>query len=203
VSGYPLVLIGESIEALIVGGGPVAERKARALLAAGARVRVIAPEFVDALRALARAAPRLTLVEREYTEGDVADATLVVAAAGSRAVNERVAADGRAARRLVNVADDPAGGNCITVATHRAGDLVIGVSAGGVPGAASRIRDALAERFDDRYANALRALGSLRERMLRAGDRAGWRQAADELISEEFCERVEAGGFLDEVATWP
>jgi siroheme synthase-like protein len=198
-----VVLIGESIEALIVGGGRVAERKARSLLAAGARVRVVAPGLTEALRALAREAPRLSLVEREYVTDDIAGATLVIAATGSREVNARVSVEGRAARRLVNVADDPTAGNFITVATHRAGDLVIGVSAGGVPRAASRIRDALAERFDDRYAEAVRALGSLRERMLSAGDRAGWEQAVDELISGEFCERVEAGEFLDEVAAWP
>jgi precorrin-2 dehydrogenase / sirohydrochlorin ferrochelatase len=202
VSGYPLMLVGESIDAVIVGGGPVAERKARSLLAAGARVRVVAPRITEALRALARDAPRLSLVEREYVVDDIADATLVIAATGSRAVNARVAADGRGTHRLVNVVDDPPAGNCVTVATHRAGDLVIGVSAGGVPRAASRIRDALAERFDDRYAHAVRALGSLRERVLSAGDRAEWKQAVDELISETFCERVEGGGFLDEVAAW-
>ena len=202
MSGYPLVLIGESIEAVIVGGGPVAERKARSLLAAGARVRVVAPGVTEALRLLAREAPHLSLVEREYCTDDIASATLVIAATDDREVNAHVAADGLAARRLVNVTDDPTAGNCITVATHRAGDLVIGVSAGGVPKAASRIRDAIAERFDGRYADAIRALGSLRERLLRAGDRETWSEAVDELISVGFCERVESGALQDEVAAW-
>jgi precorrin-2 dehydrogenase / sirohydrochlorin ferrochelatase len=202
VSGYPVVIDGESIDAVIVGGGMVAERKARSLLAAGARVRVIAPAITPSLRSLAREAPSLSLVEREYAPGDVGDATLVVAATSSREVNTRVAAEGRAARRLVNVADDPSAGNCTTVAAHRAGDLVIAISAGGVPTVAARIRDALAERFDGRYADAVRALGALRERMLGAGDREGWRQAVRALVSERFCDRVEAGTLVDEVAAW-
>ena len=79
---------------------------------------------------------------------------MVVAATNVRAVNARVAADALACGRLINVADRPEDGNCVTVAAHHAGALVIAVSAGGVPPVASRIRDAVAERFDARYAEA-------------------------------------------------
>lgn len=201
MSAYPLMLDGAAIEALVVGGGAVAARKARALLAAGARVRIVATVASDAVRALADDA-RCTLALRPYEPGDVAGATLVVAATDRRDVNARVAADARAAGRLANVADDPAAGNCATVAVHRAGDLVIAVSAGGVPTAAARIRDALAARFDDRYAAAVDALGALRRRLLASGDRAAWQRALDALVSDEFCARVERGGAAEEVAAW-
>jgi siroheme synthase-like protein len=202
VSAYPVVLDGASIDAVIVGGGAVAARKARSLLAAGARVRIIAPHPSAEVRALASAEGQCTLIERSYAPGDLDRATFVVAATDQRDVNARVAADARQAGRLVNVADDPAAGNCVTVAVHRAGDLVIGVTAGGVPTVAARIRDAIAARFDDRYADAVRALGALRARLLAAGDREGWRRAREALITERFCAQVEAGVFTDEVATW-
>ena len=202
MSAYPLVLEGDAIEALIVGGGGVAVRKARALLAAGARLRVVAESPSEAMRAVARGEARCTLVQRGYAAGDVADATLVIAATDRRDVNARVAADARAAGRLVNVADDPAAGNCATAAVHRAGDLVIAVSAGGVPSAAARVRDALAARFDARYGAVVGALGTLRRRLLDAGDRDAWHRALDALVTDDFCARVERGELGEEVAAW-
>jgi siroheme synthase-like protein len=202
VSAYPVVLEGALIDALIVGGGAVAERKARALLDAEARVRVVAPVISPALRALAaHASPRCTLLERPYAASDIADATLVVAATDDREVNARIATDARRAGRLVNVVDAPTAGNCITAAVHRSGPLVIGVTAS-VPSAAISIRDAIAERFDGRYAEALDALAALRGRLLAAGDRDGWRRAATAFIDDEFCARVEMGRLADEVAEW-
>jgi len=202
VSELPLMLHGDAIEALIVGGGAVAARKARALLNAGARVRIVASEMSASVRALAECHAKLRLEERPYASSDIANAQLVIAATSDRETNRRVAADGHAAHRLVNVADDPARGNCRTTATHRAGDLVIGVSAGGVPTAAARIRDALAARFDDRYGEAVATLASLRRRLLDAGTSDEWHRAAEALVDDHFCDRVERGTIEREAAQW-
>ncbi|HEX6535086.1 MAG TPA: NAD(P)-dependent oxidoreductase [Gemmatimonadaceae bacterium] len=197
-----MLLEGSAVEALIVGGGGVAARKADALLHAGARVRIVAVESCAAVRALAAAHPRCRLHERAYEPGDIGAASLVFAATDRADVNARVAADAARAHRLVNVAGDPDAGSFVTVAAHHAGGLTVGVSAGGVPGAAARIRDSLAARLDARYAAALDALADLRRRLLGAGDRDGWRRAADALIDDRFCARVEAGGYAEEVAAW-
>ncbi|MDQ2932711.1 MAG: bifunctional precorrin-2 dehydrogenase/sirohydrochlorin ferrochelatase [Gemmatimonadota bacterium] len=202
MSELPLMLHGDAIEALIVGGGAVAARKARALLVSGAHVRLVATEIGADVRALAAAHERLHLEERPYAGDDIGSAQLVIAATSDRAVNRRVADDGHAAHRLVNVADDPARGNCRTTATHRAGELVIGISAGGVPNAAARIRDALAARLDDRYGSAVAALATLRRRLLDAGDAQEWHRAADALIDGDFCSRVENGTLETEAARW-
>lgn len=202
MSGYPLVLDGAQLHALVVGGGRVAERKVRALLASGAEVRVIAPVCTPGLHDAAARDARLTLVSRGYASDDMGDALLVVAATDDAELNGRIASDARALHRLVNVVNDPDAGNCVTVAMHRAGDLVIGVSAGGVPSAAARIRDCLASRFDARYATAVDALARLRRTLLARGDREAWQRAADTLVPEHFCEAVEQGTFTDEVARW-
>lgn len=202
MSELPLMLHGDAIEALIVGGGAVAARKARALLVSGAHVRLVATEIGADVRALAGAHERLHLEERPYAGDDIGSAQLIIAATSDRAVNRRVADDGHAAHRLVNVADDPARGNCRTTATHRAGELVIGISAGGVPNAAARIRDALAVRLDDRYGSAVAALAALRRRLLDAGDAQEWHRAADALIDVDFCTRVENGSLETEAAEW-
>lgn len=202
MSELPLMLHGDMLEALVVGGGAVAGRKARALLGAGALVRVIAPELGDELRALATPGARLEMSERAYEEGDVGSAQLVIAATSDHAVNRRVAADAHAAHRLVNVADEPARGNCRTTATHRAGDLVIGISAGGVPQAAARIRDSLAARFGARYGDAVATLATLRRRLIDDGRQDAWRRASDALLDDGFCDRVENGTFAGEAERW-
>jgi siroheme synthase-like protein len=201
VSGVPILVEGSRIRALIVGGGAVASRKTAVLLEAGARVRVVAPAVSDAMRAIARAG-RIELVERRYERGDIGDAQLVVAATDDRGANAGVAADAHAAGRLVNVADRPSEGSFVTMAMHRAGSLVIGVSAGGVPGAAARIRDAIASRFDSRYARALAELASVRRALLDRGDGATWRTRAGELLDDDFCDAVEQGTVAREAASW-
>jgi precorrin-2 dehydrogenase/sirohydrochlorin ferrochelatase len=179
----------------------VGARKVGALLESGATVRVVTTHVGPELRAQL-GGKRLTVVERHYESGDIGDATLVVAATNSREVNARVAADARAGNRLVNVADVPTEGDWVTAATHRAGPLVISVSAGGVPSAAARIRDAAAERFDARYGAALSALAVLRGRLLASGDAEVWREADTALIGPDFCARVERGAFASEMAAW-
>ena len=201
--GYPLVLDGASIEALIVGGGAVAARKAEALLAAGARVRLVAPHLDDACGSLlAGHRERMSASLREYRPDDIGEALLVIAATDDAEVNAAVARDARERNRLANVADAGASGNCITPAAHHVGPLTIAVSAGGVPGAAARIRDAIAERFDSRYADALEQLGTLRDRMLQERGRQAWRDAAAALIGSDFCDSVERGTFRERVAQW-
>ena len=205
MSGYPVLLEGSRIEALVVGGGSVAQRKVAALLECGAAVRLVAPNIAAGVRSLAGAGVRLSLVDRAYQSGDIGGASLVVAATGDRSVNARVSADARAAGRLVIVADAPDEGNCTSAATHRVGALVIAVSAGGVPTAAARIRDALAARFDARYAAAVGSLSALRRRFVESDDRDAWRAANAALVGPDFCARVERGEFTahSDAATTP
>ena len=201
MSGVPILVEGSAIRALIVGGGAVASRKAAVLLEAGAHVRVVAPVVGDAMRSIVSAG-RVELTQRGYEPDDIGGAQLVVAATDDRAVNAAVAADARAAGRLVNVADRPADGSFATMAIHRAGTLVIGVSAGGVPGAAARIRDAIAARFDSRYSRALAGLTSMRRALLDRGEGAAWREHAADLLDDGFCDAVEGGAVERTVAAW-
>ena len=196
------MLRGEAIRALIVGGGRVAARKAKSLLDTGAEVHVVAPHIADDLASLDDPASRLTITRRAFSEHHLENVNLVVAATDDRATNARIARLASKANRLVSVADAPAEGNFIGMATHRAGDVVIGVSAGGVPRAAARIRDAIAARFDARYARAIDILRAKRRRLLDAGKRADWDQATNALIDERFCARVESGALTGEADAW-
>jgi siroheme synthase-like protein len=200
VSDFPIALHGERIIAVVIGGGAVGTRKALALLEAGAQVHVVSTNVTPELEAAERERA-LTIVRESYCAGHLGRATLVIAATDSREVNAQIAVDAHSAGKLVNVTDHPDEGNFHTMATHRSGDVVIAVSSGGVPGAAARIRDAIAERFDGRYERAVSALRILRSRMLASGN-PEWRDAAPNLIGDDFCSSVEDGTFADRMDTW-
>jgi len=200
VSDFPIALHGERVTAVVIGGGAVGTRKALALLDAGAQVRVVSPDVTPDL-AEAEREHRLTIVRDSYRPAQLDQATLVVAATDSREVNAQVAVDANSRGKLVNITDSPDEGNFHTMALHRSGDVTIAVSAGGVPGAAARIRDSIAERFDARYGRAVSALRGLRSRLIAGGDER-WRDAAPRLIADDFCSSVEDGSFTEKVETW-
>jgi precorrin-2 dehydrogenase len=202
MSAYPLMLDGSAISALVVGGGRVASRKAASLVEAGADVHLVSPRVDPALEELVSSGTALRITKAAYTADHVGDALLVVAATDDASLNARIAADARALGRLVNVVDAPELGNCITPAVHRAGDLVVAVSAGGVPGAAVRIRDSIARLFGARYAEAVRELAALRRTLLDEGRRDRWHEAASSLVAPDFCEQIESGRLAERIAEW-
>jgi siroheme synthase-like protein len=201
VSGVPVLVDGAGLRVLIVGGGPVAARKLAAFRAVGARVRIVSPAVTDDIRALSDSG-EVEWLARRYEPSDLGDAQLVVAATADRDVNAKVAADARAVYRLVNVADAADDGTFSMMAVHRRGSLVMGVSAGGVPGAAARIRDVIARRFDDRYARALDRLAAMRRALLARGEGERWRDLAREVLDDEFCRTVEENALDAKVTSW-
>ena len=106
---------------LIVGGGAVALRRARRVVAAGGRVDLVAPAVGDELARLI-ADSGGTVTRRVFADGDLvagctdtdsADTdddtyTLIIAATDDIAVNRHIAAAARARGILVNVATDAA-----------------------------------------------------------------------------------------------
>ena len=200
MSDFPIALHGERLTAVVIGGGSVGTRKALALAEAGAQVRVVSPEVTAELGEAERTR-RLSILRESYRPEQLGDATLVIAATDSREVNAQIAVDAHSRGKLVNITDFPDEGNFHTMALHRSGDVTIAVSAGGVPGAAARIRDAIAERFDARYGRAVSALRGLRSRLISGGDER-WRDAAPKLLADDFCSSVEDGSFTEKVNTW-
>ncbi|MFL5482698.1 MAG: bifunctional precorrin-2 dehydrogenase/sirohydrochlorin ferrochelatase [Gemmatimonadaceae bacterium] len=200
MSDFAIALHGERIKAVVVGGGSVGTRKALALADAGAQVTVVAPRMNDELVEAERQ-HRITVIRDEYETGQLEGANLVVAATDSREANAQIAIDANANGQLVNITDFPDEGNFHTMALHRSGDVTIAVSAGGVPGAAARIRDAIAERFDSRYEQAVSVLRGLRARSLASGDDR-WQDVSSKLLDTDFCNSVENGTFVDRLDSW-
>ena len=200
MSDFPISLHGERIKAVIVGGGAVGTRKAISLIDAGAQVTVVAPQVSAELEEAERM-HRVKIVRAEYDSDRIKGMNLVIAATSSRDVNAQIAVDAQSSGQLVNITDYPDEGSFHTRALHRSGDITIAVSSGGVPGAATRIRDAIAERFDSRYERAVSTLRGLRARSLANGDDR-WKDASSRLLDSDFCNSVENGSFANKADSW-
>jgi len=162
---YPMFLRVAGRRCLVVGGGRVAEQKVTALVKAAAHVTVVSPATTPTIEALA-ATQAITQHCRQYVRGDVCGFFLAFAATDDEQVQQQLAQDARAAGVLLNVADRPELCDFIVPAIVEQGDLVIATSTGGAsPALARRIRRDLQERFGPEYAEALRLLQRLRQRL--------------------------------------
>ena len=185
----PLNIDMQGKTALVVGGGKVALRKVRALLASGASLLVVAPEICRELAELA-ASGAVSVRRGCYTSADLDAAFLAVAATDAAAVNRAVATDASERGILVMVADNPLAGNCTFPAVLRRGDLEITVSTGGrCPALAAEIRDMIAGVIGDEYGAVLEQLAVEREKLLTDGSASTYntqvlRSLAGRLIAE-------------------
>ena len=147
MAAHPLFLDVTGRRVVVVGGGPVAARRAARLIEDGADVLVVAPALCEDLTEHV-AAGRLTWRAREYLTTDLDGAWLVHTATGERAVDDAVAADAEAVRLWCVRADDASASSAWTPAVARSGSVTVAVGAGGDPRRAVALRDAVALLLD-------------------------------------------------------
>lgn len=144
---YPtaLRLLGRPV--LVVGGGPVAARRAKGLLDAGACVTVVAPVASPAVQDMADAG-LVTWVARPYVSSDVDGVWFVQTATGLPEVDAQVAADAETQRIWCVNASDHEASAAWTPAVAEVDDVKIAVNAGGDPRRAMAVRDAVATALE-------------------------------------------------------
>ena len=125
----PIFLDLADKKCVVVGGGEVAQRKAKLLLRASAKVNIISVEFTQSLRELSDS--RSTLIEQAFTPSHLAGAALIVAATDSAKTNKEVAKIATELNIPVNVVDMPELCSCIMPALIDRSPVVIAVSTGG------------------------------------------------------------------------
>jgi precorrin-2 dehydrogenase/sirohydrochlorin ferrochelatase len=166
---YPVCLDIKGRKCLVVGGGRVAERKVKGLLASYGQVTVISPELTENL---------LTLVDQGhvvwqkkcYQHGDLKDFFLVIAATDDRTVQVGVYSEAEQFGILLNVADVPEKCNFILPALVNRGDLTIAVSTSGKsPALAKQLRQELEKGFGPEYSKLADILGLIRPVVLARG----------------------------------
>lgn len=162
---YPVFLRLAGEPCVVIGGGEVAERKVESLLAAGARVTVVAPALTPGLSQRA-ARSEILHRPRPYRDGDLAGARLAYAATDDEAVHAELAGAAAAAGVPLNVVDRPQWCSFIVPAVLRRGDLAVAVSTGGgSPALAGRARDAIGSALGPEWERALDVLALLRQHL--------------------------------------
>lgn len=138
---YPVFLKLDGLPVVVVGGGPIAAGKLDGLLAAGAKVLVVAPKITHAIRV--QAGPKVVLVERAFIPSDLDGARWVVAAAPPE-VNQEVARAAAARGLFVNAVDDTTAATAYLGGVIRRGEVEVAISTGGAaPALAGLLREAL------------------------------------------------------------
>lgn len=188
---FPMFLKLEAQPCVVVGAGRIAEQKIGALLASGARVRVVAPQATESIQALA-AAGRLSWIERRFEPSDLDVSLLAVAATGDRSVNEEVFRAAGSRHVLCNAVDEPEHCDFYCPAVVRRGDLQIAISTSGhSPALAQRLRMELEALIGPEYEDLLRWLGRARSLLFRCcQDPQLRKKTLHRIASREVSERV-------------
>jgi uroporphyrin-III C-methyltransferase / precorrin-2 dehydrogenase / sirohydrochlorin ferrochelatase len=147
-SVYPAALRLAGRPVVVIGAGPVAQRRVLGLLDARADVLVIAPEATPAIEALADGG-EIVWERRPYREGDLAQAWYAVAAADDPAVNGAVAREAEAGRVFCSRADSAEDSTAWTPAVGRHDGVTVSVIGGGDPRRAVDVRDGVLEGLRD------------------------------------------------------
>ena len=167
---FPLFIDLENRPCLVIGGGPVALRKARVLCSYGAQVTMVAPEFA----AEPEETPGIVRRQRVFRDADIEGMALCAAASDQREVNHRAAELCRSAGIPVNTADSREDSTFLFPSVIKKGRLSVGISTGGAaPSEAKRLRKVIEEALPDDIEETLAE--AERERTLNKGDYDPWR----------------------------
>jgi precorrin-2 dehydrogenase / sirohydrochlorin ferrochelatase len=190
VSLFPIFVKLENRLVVVVGGGVVAEGKIPGLLEAKAHVRVIAPEVTQTI-ARWNDQQKLEWHAKKFESGDLAEATLVIAATSALGVNEAVYREADRRGILCNAVDDIQHCHFYYGSIVQRGDLQIAISTNGKsPALAQRLRKELETQFGPEYEQWLEWLGAARE-LLRSGraDADSTKRVLHHLASQPMFER--------------
>ncbi len=208
---YPIYLELSGRRVVIIGAGPVAVRKARTVLEAGARLVIIAEQIND-MPAWLCSDNNAELVKSRYSKEYLAGAVLVIASTNKSKLNKQIYKDCQELEILCNVVDVPELCDFFVPAVTKYGGLQIAVGTDGhCPAYAGHIRKKLEKIFTAKHGEFLAELGPLRKQIIEnvpdaadrktllgqlVGDKSfeyftengpdKWRGYANELISKQL-----------------
>ena len=166
MSLFPIFLKLEGRSCLVVGAGRVGEAKIEGLVAAGARVNVVALEATETVSQWAREG-KISWQARRFEPSDLCGIFLVVVATLSREVNDGIYREAQSRGILCNVVDDPPRCDFYYPAVVNRGHLQIAISTNGQsPALAQRLRRDLEHQFGPEYEVWVEAVGRERRRLL-------------------------------------
>lgn len=203
---YPAYLNLTGKRCVVIGAGVVAERKVTQLLASDANVTLVSPTATNVIEKLSDAG-QVQWHKRTYEQGDLAGATLAIAATDDEAVNREVHAEAERENTLLNVVDVTPLCGFIAPAIIERGPVTVAISTSGTsPALARKLRELMNgdqnpehnEPHSGAYcrcmewADAVGVLGEARAEVRAQGNSAPpetWQEA----MTTELLELVQAG----------
>lgn len=165
---FPVFLKLENLRPLLVGGGPVAAEKFRALRsnAPASLITVVAEEFGSEMKILQQEWPETIFLQKSFEESDLRDKDIVLIAVNSSGTSSMIREAARRSRLLVNVADKPELCDFYLGAIVQKGSVKIAISTNGQsPTLAKRLRQVLQELLPDSLHQLAGQLGAIRARL--------------------------------------
>lgn len=162
MSLYPVFIDLRRKPCLVIGGGPVAERKVKNLLDVEALVRVVSPGLTSPLYDLFKQ-NRFQWMNRDYCTEDLSGAFLTFICTDNSRLNREITEECRQAGILANVVDDPANCGFLVPSVIRRDSLIVAISTQGKSPLFSRLlREELEELIPEDYGQLVEALGRMR-----------------------------------------
>ncbi len=189
---FPVNLDIRGRKVLVVGGGQVALRKVKALVACGACVTVVS---LASCRALLRM-ENVKRMRRAYRKSDLNGVCLVVGATDSRKTNQQVWEHASSKGIPVNIVDQPELCTFTVPSVMRRGDLLVTVSTGGgSPALAAKVRRQLEKNIDPALVQHLKLLTELRPEVLASSLTPGKRtRLLKRMAGDDVCSVIRKKG---------
>jgi uroporphyrin-III C-methyltransferase/precorrin-2 dehydrogenase/sirohydrochlorin ferrochelatase len=187
----PLFFDLKNRQVLLIGGGDVALRKARLLIRASAKVKVVSHKITPDLKKLIEDSHGEIIVG-DYEPSLLKNVQLVIAATDNDFLNKQVYEDATSLQIPVNVVDNQPLCTFIFPAIVDRSPIVIGISsAGKAPVLARNLRAKIESIVPSKYADLGQIIGKYRESVKNKFNTVGLRR--------NFWEKVLEGPFFEQV----
>lgn len=191
---YPIYLSLAGKNCLIIGGGPVAERKAASLLEYGAQIKVISPRVEKRIAEWAND-DLLIWSAREFAINDLEGIFVVFIATDDTSLNHEISLLCRQRNILVNAVDDPPNCDFFVPSVLRRDSLAVAISTEGKsPLFAARLRRELEAIITSEHGQFVNLLGQIREEVKNSSlDINQRKQILEQIIDSDILALLQAG----------
>lgn len=160
---FPMFIELEGMKCLIVGGGNVALRKVLVLNDFGAIIKVVAQDICDGIKEICQNNEKITCEEKSFSENDLEEITLAVAATDDKQLNHDISVKCRERGIYINAVDQVEDCGFIFPSYVREGDVVGAFSSGGKsPVITQYLKECIKDRLTPFIGEMADFLGSLR-----------------------------------------
>jgi len=162
---FPVFLKLNNLHTVLVGGGNVGLEKLTAIITNSphATVTVVSKSFLPEIHTLAAEYKKIRVVQKAFSEGDLDNADLVVAATNDSELNNYIRHSAHDRKLLINVADKPELCDFYLGSIVQKGDLKIAISTNGKsPTVAKRLKEVLNDGLPGELDITLQQMSELR-----------------------------------------